>query len=239
MKKRPLILLYLSIFALPIPIAVIGAFLSFVWFISVKGGPSLLETAMAFCGVVIGAAYTLTYIFTLYKTRNEDTFTFKTFLPAIHCFIALLFLLMLNPMSEHLADKKHFSFSKNDFLVVDELDTHGGFHGDGSYYLILDCSENKAKALENISDWEKLPLSENLNLIMYGGEKDGVTYRYNLAEEAKMPYVKNGYYCFKDRHSESKNPNDDSELFDRYSFNFSLAVYDIDTDTFYYFDFDT
>ena len=74
---------------------------------------------------------------------------------------------------------------------------------------------------------------------MYGGRKDGVTYGYELAEEAHMPSIDNGYYMFEDRHSESKDSRDDSELFDRYSFNFSIAIYDCDTDKLYYFEFDT
>lgn len=132
-----------------------------------------------------------------------------------------------------------FGFSKDDFTVVDEADTHGGFHGDGSYYLMLDCSENREKALENVKGWKEFPLSKNLNLIMYGGEKDGMTYGYNLAEEAKIPEIKNGYYYFFDRHSESTDASDDTNLLARASFNFTLAIYDSDADRMYYFEFDT
>ena len=119
------------------------------------------------------------------------------------------------------------------------MDTHGGFVGDGSYYLILDCSDNTEDALSIVADWNELPLSENLNLIMYGGEKDGKTYGYDLSEEAHMPVIENGYYYFEDRHSEAKDVSDDSELFSRASYNFSLAVYDSETNRLYYFEFDT
>ena len=74
---------------------------------------------------------------------------------------------------------------------------------------------------------------------MYGGEKDGINYGYNFAEEAHWPKIKNGVYKFVDRHSESKNISDDSEMLDRYSFNFSIAVYDLDSDILYYFEMDT
>lgn len=132
-------------------------------------------------------------------------------------------------------DSEYFGFSIKDFAIEEE----GDFPGGGSYYLILDCSGNKEKALENLSNWTPLPLSENLNLIMYGGEKDGISYGYNLAEKAKIPAIENGYYYFYDRHSKSTDSSDDSELFSRASFNFSIAVYDSDTDRMYYFDFDT
>jgi len=128
-------------------------------------------------------------------------------------------------------------FSKEDFIVVDEADTHGGFHGDGEYYLILDCSENREKAVENIKGWKKLPLSSNLQLMMYGDESGA--YGYNLAEVAKIPEVTNGYYYFCDRHAESTDSSDDTNLFARASFNFTLAIYDSDTDRMYYLEFDT
>lgn len=136
-------------------------------------------------------------------------------------------------------NKDYFGFTEKDFVVIEELDTHGGFFGDGSYYIIFDCSNNKEKALKIVEDWNELPLSENLNLIMYGGEKDGVTYGYELAEEAHMPKIENGYYIFEDRHSGSKDSKDDSDLFNRHSFNFSIAVYDCNTNKMFFFAFDT
>ncbi len=151
----------------------------------------------------------------------------------IMCFAIMLSLAACS--SEGTAYKEYLGFTKKDFTVTEE----GDFEGGGSYYLILDCSENREQALENVSSWNKLPLSENLNLIMYGGEKDGVSYDYNIAEKANIPNVENGYYFFVDRHSKSTDSSDDSELFNRYSFNFSLAVYDSDTDMMYYFEFDT
>ena len=134
---------------------------------------------------------------------------------------------------------RYFGFSRQDFTVVAEEDTHGGFRGDGDYYLILDCSGNVEAALNIIEDWKPLPLSENLELLLYGGVKDGVSYGYNLCEKAHIPIIQNGYYRFEDRNSEAENVEDDSELLSRGSFNFSLALYDSDTNLFYYFEFDT
>lgn len=136
-------------------------------------------------------------------------------------------------------DAEYFGFKTSEFTIVDEEDTHGGFHGDGSYYLILDCSEKAEEAGEIIEDWKPLPLTENLQLIMYGGVKDGENYGYNLAEISKWPVINNGVYKFVDRHHEAVEETDDADLFDRYSFNFSIAVYDLDTNTLYYFELDT
>ena len=155
----------------------------------------------------------------------------------IICLAIMLNLIACSKQTD--ASKDYFGFSKNYFIVTEEVNTHGGFLGDGTYYLVLDCSQNKEKALANLNGWTDLPLSENLNLIMYGGEKDGTKYVYNIAEEVHMPNVENGYYYFYDRHSESKDMSDDSELFDRYSFNFTIAVYDSDRDKMYYIEYDT
>ena len=134
---------------------------------------------------------------------------------------------------------EYFGFKTSVFTVVDEKDIHGGFHGDGSYYLILDCSEKTEQAKGLIKEWNPLPLTENLQLIMYGGVKNGVSYGYNLAEEAHWPIINNGVYKFVDRHSKAVDKSDDTNLFNRYSYNFSVAVYDLDTNTLYYFEFDT
>lgn len=150
----------------------------------------------------------------------------------------MLALLMLSACAEQNTESV-FGFAKDDFTVMAEVDTHGGFLGDGLYYLHLDCSENREQAMELVQDWAALPLSENLSLIMYGGKRDGMQYSYHLAEKAGFPVVENGFYYFSDRHSQSTDSADDTALFDRSSFNFSLAVYDSDNDVLYYMEFDT
>lgn len=241
MKNKILIILLFIVLAFPLPIALLGSLMSFLWFLSsIMKGSSVIEIVMAIIGTIIGATYILTYVISLIKTWNEKKISFKTFIPLAHCLIALVYLLSLVPVGNYLVQsKEYFGFAKKEFSVVEELDTHGGFLGDGSYYLILDCSDNREEALEKVKGWNKLPLSENLHLIMYGGEKDGRTYGFELAEEAKMPKIENGYYIFEDRNFESKDSRDDSELFNRYSYNFSIAVYDMDTDRMYYFEYDT
>ena len=135
--------------------------------------------------------------------------------------------------------QREFGINPQNLTVIDEDDTHGGFLGDGTYHIAVDCSKNKEKILKTVSEWSELPLSENLRLIMYGGERNGMTYGYNLAGETNIPQVKNGYYCFLDRHSETVDKHSDDDLFNRYSYNFSLAIYDTDTDILYYMRFDT
>lgn len=241
MTKKTLIIFLFILFALPIPVAIAGFVLSLLWLLSsLVKAVTFIEIITSLFGVIIGSTYLVTYVFALKRTWKEKNLSIKTFLPIAHCLVAFLFLLSLKPISNYISETTvHFGFTKRDFAVVEELDTHGGFLGDGLYYLILDCSANKEKALEIVEHWNKLPLSENLNLIMYGGEKDGVAYGYELAEEAHIPKIENGYYIFIDRSTESVDSADDSEILKRNSFNFSIAIYDCDTDKMYYFEFDT
>ena len=234
MKNRIVIIILFVLFALPVPVAILGSLITFLWlFSAIIAATSFLEVIVALVGVTIAATYIVTYIFSLKQTWRNNSLSLKTFFPLAHCLIAYLFLLSLNPVGRYISNTyEYFGFTRRDFSVMDELDTHGGFHGDGSYRLILDCSGNRQEALEIVRGWKPLPLSEN-------GSKAGMWYGYNLVKEANIPTIKNGYYIFKDRHSDSIDRTDDSELFDRTSFNFSIAIYDSDTDIMYYFEFDT
>ncbi|MBD5133581.1 MAG: hypothetical protein HDT38_03770 [Clostridiales bacterium] len=104
-------------------------------------------------------------------------------------------------------------------------DTHGGFHGDGltSAVVELDGLEGDVGA---VPGWKPLPLSENAAqaVRLCGGEGSS---------------VEQGFYYLYDRHSESRDPHDDAELHSRYSWNFTVAVYDAEAGRIYYYEFDT
>ena len=129
--------------------------------------------------------------------------------------------------------------NENKCELVSKTDSHGGFHGDGTYSAVYDCTACKDYILKIVQKWNRFPLSENLELILYGGEKDGLTYGYELAKGIGFPKISDGYWFFLDRHSERKNSNSDEELFVRYSFNFSVAIYDADSNMLYYIREDT
>lgn len=132
-----------------------------------------------------------------------------------------------------------FSLSKQGFTVVTAQDTHGGFHGDGTSISVFDCAPHTQAALRIIEGWNALPLPETLQLLLYGGEKDGVSYTFYLAEEASMPTIEQGFYRFIDRHAEAQDAADASALLERSSLNFSLAIYDSAVGRFYVLEVDT
>lgn len=239
MKKKILIILLFILFAIPIPIAMVGFLFSFIWIACVIiGNLRLVETLSSLCVIAAGVIYLFGYVYAFSKTRKENRITAKTFLPILTGLLSVMLLLLMKPIDNYTdITTLYFGFTKKDFSVMEELDTHGGFQGEGSHYLILDCSGNKQKALEIVKDWNKLPLSKNLNHIMYGEED--INYEIDLAEEAHIPKIVNGYYIFEDSQLEDGDNRYDSELFNRASFNFEIAIYDCDTDRMYYFEYDT
>lgn len=127
--------------------------------------------------------------------------------------------------------------------IISSEDTHGGFHNDGTTFYAMSFLDDQF--LDNVntsSYWNKLPLDDNLNALLYGINNENYSDGPYVADEEGhplFPTVENGYYYFEDRHYESKDIQDDSEVLNRCSFNFTIAVYDVDTKTLYFCEFDT
>jgi len=127
--------------------------------------------------------------------------------------------------------------------VISKSDSHGGFHGDG--YTVIEIQLNDTSISDQIKDnedWNTLPLTENLTALVYGvqTESSSVGPMIHSGDGAPViPEVENGYYYFLDRHSQSTNPEDDSGVLDRASYNFTIAIFDTDQQTLYYMELDT
>lgn len=112
--------------------------------------------------------------------------------------------------------------------VVSESDTHGGFHGDGTTFIELNCSKaDVLKEIKTAQGWKELPLSDSSRNLIY--------------EFCHLPFpeVANGYYYFYDRHSGATDVYDDTKVTGRGSLNFTIAIYDSDTNMLYYSRVDT
>jgi hypothetical protein len=127
-------------------------------------------------------------------------------------------------------------------LEIPYEDTHGAL-GDGDTFAVVDFNEDTAEdfliSISENTDWYPLPLSENLSIMLYGGEKEGVNYSYSYAEEFNIPAALNGYWFFNNRHAKRISPKDDSNLLELSSANFTLAIFDVDTSTLYYWEYDS
>ena len=109
---------------------------------------------------------------------------------------------------------------------------------DPEYSIIEFEDDNFENTIKEDNTWHVLPVKdETVTALLYGLEMSEMTYGPYLENE--MPKVEHGYYFFYDRHSESKNPFDVSEVLERASLNFTVAIYDAETDILYYAEMDT
>ena len=106
-------------------------------------------------------------------------------------------------------------------------DTHGGFHGDGYTYAQIQKPESILGELAQDEDWCALPYPSAIAQLV------------EATADKLIPEVENGYYFFYDRHSQRTDPKDPSEVNDRGSWNCTLAVYDAQSGTIYYYKLDT
>ena len=120
-------------------------------------------------------------------------------------------------------------------VVLENWDTHGGFLGDGLTYVSIRFTPEQAPEDQMQPPyWHALPLSQNLDTVLYSGR-----FLRNAHEERLFPPIKNGFYYFRDRNSKSVDDTDDTPLFSQGSYNFTLAVYDSDAKTLHYIAYDT
>ena len=141
--------------------------------------------------------------------------------------------------------EKHLELNFPTIEEITEEDSHGGFLGDGKLFIKIKFENGTLE--EQLKGWNKLPLTPNIEKAVYGstekvGEDEIISFGSLFADEegkTEVPLIENGYYYFYDRHSESDNPFSDEYLHSRYSYNFTLAMYDCDNHTLYYMEFDT
>ncbi len=118
------------------------------------------------------------------------------------------------------------------------LDSHGGFHGDGTTYIVLNFPDNKIlEQIKESTQWKSFPLDETARALVYGISDEESSVGPFLSDESGnplVPEIQNGYYLLIDRHSDKE-----TDILKRASFNFTLGLYDTDTDTLYYCKLDT
>ncbi len=118
--------------------------------------------------------------------------------------------------------------------------------GDGHAFWILsldNTTESIVNQIEKNIEWKALPFTDNLDKATYGRDY-GTSYVESLVRddygEPLFPRTKNGYYFFRDfNNDEGQDTSDDSNLFNRHSYNFTVALFDADTNKIYYFMIDT
>lgn len=123
-------------------------------------------------------------------------------------------------------------------IELSNSDTHGGFNGDGTSCIVLSFSDDTVlNEIKENSEWKQFPLDETVQALVYGISDESSSIGPFLNDgngNALVPEVKNGYYLLIDRHTDKE-----TDILSRASFNFTVGLYDTDTDTLYYCELDT
>lgn len=127
--------------------------------------------------------------------------------------------------------------------VLSESDSHGGFHGDGLAVIEIQFTDTAlSEQIEENEEWNLLPLTETLTALVYGIQTENSSVGPMIHDgngTPLIPAVENGYYFFRDRHSQSTDPKNDSGVLGRGSYNFTIAIFDADHQILYYMELDT
>lgn len=119
------------------------------------------------------------------------------------------------------------------FTKIEEKDTHGGFHGDGEALVKVYFSDKQAekfiRKIDKNIHWNKLPMKDILQTCLNN----------NITDEISVPIIENGYWFFLDRHSKATNKYNYYDMFGRASSNYSIAIFDIDSNVLYIYSLDT
>lgn len=146
---------------------------------------------------------------------------------------------MVYSSPRHMISKElHIKIPKAESISY--VDSHGGAFGEGETFCAMQFDTMNGSVLSaQISmdqNWRKFPLAENLAILMFGGEKDGVVYTDEFANRYNIPEIRNGFYYFQDRLNLT---NEDANLLHSSALNVTISLYDLDNSTLYYLKYDT
>lgn len=162
----------------------------------------------------------------------------------------LLTLLCAGCMGTQNSLPRKLEVTLTDSTLEEHWDTHGGM-SDGTEYWQVKLSPEDAQALEARAEkgegWHPLPVSEDMRILLYGTESvewtsdgqvisQGPYLTDDSTGEPLLPQVEEGYWFFCDDQTGSWET---AGVLDRYSFNFTAAVYDRETQTLYCGELDT
>lgn len=163
----------------------------------------------------------------------------KRLISAIGVLLVFAFLLTAcGPNSTRNAVSEALGVDASGGKEVSNYDTHSG-NGDGASCVAIRFDDDAA-VLEEIkgnAQWKDFPLDETVQALVYG-VSDEISrmgpFLCDGAGKPLVPEIQNGYYLLIDRHADQG-----TDLLKRSSFNFTLGLYDADTNTLYFCRLDT
>lgn len=125
--------------------------------------------------------------------------------------------------------------------TMSSMDTHSG-NGDGTAYVELHFDGNEmVKQIQADDAWKPFPLDKTAQTLVYGVSDETSSVGPFLTDEegkALVPEIANGYYRLIDRQVEQDKATG-ADILNRASFNFTVGLYDTDTNTLYCCELDT
>lgn len=125
--------------------------------------------------------------------------------------------------------------------AMSTMDTHSG-NGDGISFVVLHYDGNEMiKQIKADAAWQPFPLDETVQTLVYGVSDATSSIGPFLTDEdgkALVSEIENGYYRLIDRQVEEDTATG-ADILNRASFNFTVGLYDTDTNTLYCCELDT
>lgn len=125
--------------------------------------------------------------------------------------------------------------------TMSSMDTHSG-NGDGTSFVVLHFDgDEMIKQIKADAAWQPFPLDETVQTLVYGVSDATSSIGPFLTDEdgkALVPEIANGYYRLIDRQVEEDQATG-ADTLNRASFNFTVGLYDTDTNTLYCCELDT
>ncbi|MCC8049034.1 MAG: hypothetical protein LIP10_00010 [Clostridiales bacterium] len=176
--------------------------------------------------------------------KENKTNAIKT----IRAFVVNVLLILLIPVVFTGCSARNKLDSVSEALGVDvssgseasNYDTHSG-NGDGTSCIVLNFYDDTVlKEIKGKAEWKAFPLDETVQTLVYGTEDETGKYGPYLTDDGNplVPEIQNGYYLLIDRQDENEQATEE-DILHRSSFNFSLGLYDTDTNTLYFCQLDT
>ena len=126
--------------------------------------------------------------------------------------------------------------------LIFQFETEHRWMGDGVAYFEISFTDIQSDSIIDeimlLSSWKELPTSNNLNIALYGDSTRNSLFA-DEDEIPELPIINHGYYYFNNRHSEADESENESTIFGRYSYNFTVALFDLDTNKMHYLTIDT
>lgn len=160
---------------------------------------------------------------------------------AIAFFLSIFILTSCGSKTVHDTISKELGIDVSSGKELSNYDTHSG-NGDGTSCVVLSFNNDTVEEeIKSNSLWTSFPLGEVVEALVYGVSDETSSvgpYIIDAEGNTLIPEIQNGYYILIDRQVGNRKTSGE-DILQRNSFNFTLGLYDTDTNTLYFCKLDT